>query len=175
VASLTRSYAPGSVLDEVDIALSTAAAASQIDEPQRARLRGWVRRGFAAAFHLPMMRGGLRTLGDAGAHDALQDYALVEYAVYALVPQLPDAQLSAVLTPQRQRITRALGGGRGGGGASLGAFFPPPSTSPSPSRSPPPLPSSTAVMKCLCTLPTCQQRRDASPSAIRHKPYHTIP
>jgi hypothetical protein len=32
---ITRSYAPGAVLDEFDNARSTAAAASQIDEPQR--------------------------------------------------------------------------------------------------------------------------------------------
>jgi hypothetical protein len=91
-----------------------------------------VRRGLTkppAAFHLPLTRGGLRALEDAGAGDALQDYALIEYVVQELVPQLPDAQLRAVLEPQRQRITRALGGGGGGGGASVGTSSPPPSPS----------------------------------------------
>jgi hypothetical protein len=102
-----------------------------------------VRRGLTkppAAFHLPMTRGGLRALEDAGAGDALQDYAVQE-----LVPQLPDAQLRAVLEPQRQRITRALGGGGGGGGASVGASSPPPS--PSPAFSPPSAPSYGAGLR----------------------------
>jgi hypothetical protein len=159
---ITHRYAPGAVLDQVDNALSTAAAASQIDEPQRARLRGWVRLGLTkppATFHLPMTRSGLQALEDAGAVDALQDNALIECVVHELVPQLPDAQLRAVLEPQRQRITRVLGGGGGGGGASVGTSSPPPSPSPSPSSSPPSPPSSTAVVKYLRTLPS-QQRLD---------------
>jgi hypothetical protein len=151
---ITRRYAPGAVLGEVDNVLSTAAAASQIDERQRTRLRDWVRRALTkpqAAVHLPMTRGGLRALGEAGADDALQDCALVEYAVHTLVPQLPDAQLRAVLVPQRQTIMRVLVG-CGGGGASLGASSPPPSPSPSPS----PPPSSAAVVKCHRTMPTSE-------------------